>query len=128
MLLCADVLLHGKCCVRLNTGEKPESRGILLIAACSVVVQTLAGLLEVAVTFVSQGVLHSSQVLPVEGAAAQFLPFSLSPGSLHSQQLDIARQRDSPGSKTPGYVPPHSHRPGQTKEGSEDEMLSSILE
>lgn len=77
--------------------------------SCSVVAEALAGLLEVAVAFLSRREMHLSQVLPVEGAAAQLLPLNLGPGSLDSQQLDLAGQRDSPGSQTPGYVSPHCH-------------------
>lgn len=83
--------------------------------SCSVVVEALAGLLEVAVASLCRGESHLSQVLPVEGAAAQLLPLDLGPGPLDGEQLEVARQRDSPGSQTPGYVPPHCHRPGQTQ-------------
>lgn len=82
----------------------------------SVVVQALAGLLEVAVALLRWGESWLSEVLPVEGAAAQLLPLSLGPGSLDSQQLDVAGQRDSPGSQMPRYVLPHCHWPGQTQE------------
>lgn len=55
-----------------------------------VVVQALAGLLEVAVAFVYRGESCLSQVLPVEGAAAQLLALGLGPGPLDSQQMDVA--------------------------------------
>lgn len=84
--------------------------------SCSVVVEALAGLLEVSVAFLCRGESHLSQVVPVEGAAAQLPLLSLGPGPLDSQQLDVAGQRDSPGSQTPRYVRHYCHRPGQTQE------------
>lgn len=82
---------------------------------CSVVVEALAGLLEVAIAFLCWVEPCLSQVLPVEGIAAQLLSFGLGPGPLDSQQLDVAWQRNSPCSQTPGYMPPHCHWPGQTQ-------------
>lgn len=84
---------------------------------CSVVVEALAGLLEVAIALLCWVEPCLSQVLPVEGTAAQFLSFDLGPSLLDGQQLDVARQRDSPCSQTPGYMPPHCHWPGQTAGG-----------
>ena len=81
----------------------------------SVVVEALAGLLEVAVASLSRGESHLGQVLPVEGAAAQLLALGLGPGPLDGQQLDVAGQRDPPGGQTPGDVSPHGHRPGHTQ-------------
>lgn len=91
--------------------------------SCSVVVKALAGLLEVAVAFLCQGESRLSQVLPVEDAAAQLFALSLGPRPLDSQQLDVAGQRDSPGSQVPGDVPPHCHWPEQTTE----EVLQNVL-
>lgn len=68
----------------------------------SVVVEALAGLLEVAVALLSRGEPGLSQVLPVEGAAAQSLALSLDPGPLDRQQVDVAAKRDPPSSQTPG--------------------------
>lgn len=94
------------------TWNAPSHRQV----SCSVVVEALAGLLEVAVASLCRGESHLGQVLPVEDAAAQLLLLILGPaGPLNSQQLDVAGQRDSPGSQTPGYVPPHRHWPGQTQ-------------
>lgn len=55
------------------------------IRFCSVVVEALAGLLEVAVAFLCWGEPCLGQVLPVESAAAQLLTFSMGPGSLDGQ-------------------------------------------
>lgn len=82
----------------------------------SVVVEALAGLLEVAVAFLCWGEPGLNQVLPVEGPAAQLLPLSLGPGCMF--RLDVAGQRDSPGCQTPGQMQPHRHWPGQTQEKS----------
>lgn len=85
-------------------------------ASCSVVVEALAGLLEVAEASLCRGEPHLSQVLPVEGTAAQLLALSLGLQPLDRQQLDVAGKRDSPGSQTPGDVPPHRPGPEQTQE------------
>lgn len=57
----------------------------------SVVVEALAGLLEVAVAPLCRGEPRLGQVLPVEGAATQLLPLGLGPGPLDGQKLDAAR-------------------------------------
>lgn len=80
----------------------------------SVVVEALAGLLEVTVTFLRWGESQLGQVLPVQGAAAQLSALSLGPSPLDIQQLDVAGKGDSPGSQVPRYVLPHCHRPGHT--------------
>lgn len=77
--------------------------------ACSVVVEALAGLFEVAIPFLCWGESQLSQVLPVEGAAAQPFLLSLGPNPLNRQQLEITGQRESPGSQMPRYVLPHCH-------------------
>lgn len=69
---------------------------------CSVVVQTLAGLLGVAVAPVCTREPGLGQVLPVEGPAAQLLALGLAPGPLKSQQVDVARWRNPPDSWMPG--------------------------
>lgn len=58
---------------------------------CSVVVQTLARLLEVPIAPICQREACFCQVLPVDGAAAQLLALRLVPGSLNGQQVDVAR-------------------------------------
>lgn len=124
-----------KITVRWNTGRKPEKlRGKTLGCIlghgggnldfdphttkhplCSVVVEALAGLLEVTIAFLCWVEPCLSQILPVEGTAAQPLSFGLGPGPLDSQQLDVAWQRNSPCSQTPRYMSPHCHWPGQTQ-------------
>lgn len=87
----------------------------LLFFFCSVVVEALAGLLEVAVAFLRRGESRLCQILPVEGAATQLLSFILDPGSLDSQQVDIARQGNSPSSEAPGQAQFDFHRPRQVQ-------------
>lgn len=74
----------------LHTGLETHPLACTSIHSSLVVVETLAGLLEVAVAFLCRGESGLSQVLPVECAAAQLLPLSLGPGPLDSQQLDVA--------------------------------------
>lgn len=117
-------MLHTGLWWQLNTPSFKQLR-----PSCSVAVEALAGLLEVAVASLCRGESHFGQVLPVEGAAAQLLPLGLGPGPLDGQQLDVAGQGDSPGCQTPGYMPPHCHWPRQTQGGdtvSVDEILGGI--
>lgn len=81
----------------------------------SVVVEALAGLLEVAVAPLCGREARLGQVLPVEGAAAQLLPLGLAPGLLHRHQVEVAGCRKAPGRQAPGQVPPHRHRPADTQ-------------
>lgn len=90
---------------------------------CSVVVETLARLLKVAVAFLSCGEPRLCQILPVEGAATQLLSFSLDPGSLDGQQVDVARQGNSPSSEAPGQAQFNFHRPGQVQKGGVSNMM-----
>lgn len=78
----------------------------------SVVVQALAGLLEVAVAPVCPREAGPGQVLPLKGAAAQPLALRLGPGPLDAPQVDVARQRDAPRAGTPGHEPRARRRPG----------------
>lgn len=81
------------CAARLATVEATLDTPLhtYLHPSCSVVVEALAGLLEVAVAFLCRVEPCLSQVLPVECAAAQLLSFRLGPGPLGGQQLDVAR-------------------------------------
>lgn len=78
----------------------------------SVVVEALAGLLEVAVAPVRRGEARLGQVVPAEGAAAQLLALGLAPGPLDGQQVDVAGEGDSPRSQAPGQAQLDLHRPG----------------
>lgn len=57
--------------------------------SCSVVVEALAGLIEVIVALICRGEPCLSQILPMDGAAAQLLAYSLGPGPLDSQQMNF---------------------------------------
>lgn len=84
----------------------------------SVVVETLAGLLEVSVAPLCGAEACLGEVLPAKGAAAQLPAFGTTPGTLRRRQLDVERQREPPGSEMPGYVPPYHHKPGETQEAT----------
>lgn len=79
---------------------------------CSVVVETLAGLLEVGVAPVGQGAPDLGQVLPVKGPPAQLLALPLAPGPLDGQRVEAAGSRNSPHSWMPGREAPSCPRPG----------------
>lgn len=75
---------------------------------CSVAVEALGGLLEVAVAAVSCGEAGVGQVLPVEGAAGQFPAVCMSSGPLRRQEEG---QGGAPRCQTPRNVTPDRHRP-----------------
>lgn len=85
------------------------------VQSSSVVVETLAGLLEVAITSLCLAEPQLAQVLPLEEATAQLLPLRLGAGPLGSQQLDVAGKRDSPSSQVPRYMPCDCYGSGHTQ-------------
>lgn len=105
-----------QCCRTLNAASSlcPFSFSSLR----SVVVEALAGLLEVAVALLRRREARPRHILPVEGAATQPLSLSLDLGSLDGQQVDVARQGNSPGSEAPGEAELDFHRPGQVQRGA----------
>ena len=74
----------------MHAGLETHPLACTSIPSPLVVVETLAGLLEVAVALLCRGESRLGQVLPVERATAQLLPLGLGPGPLDSQQLDVA--------------------------------------
>lgn len=88
---------------------------LFVFGFCSVVAEALAGLLKVAVALLRRREPRLCQILPVEGAATQLLSFSLDSGPLDGQQVDIARQGNSPSSEAPGQAEFDFHRPGQVQ-------------
>lgn len=88
---------------------------LFFVVCCSVVVEALTRLLKVAVAFLCHREPRLCQILSVEGIATQLLPFSLGPGSLDGQQVDIARQGNSPSSEAPGQAEFDFYRPGQVQ-------------
>lgn len=111
-----DVTVNKQCC-RISTLNAPSS---LCRPSRSVVVETLAGLLKVAVTFLCCREPRLCQILPVEGAATQLLSLALGPGPLDGQQVDVARQGNSPSGEAPGQAELDIHRPGQVEGGQQD--------
>lgn len=106
-----DITVNKQCC-RISTLNAPSS---LCRPSRSVVVEALAGLLKVAVAFLCCGEPRLCQILPVEGAATQLLSLALGPGPLDGQQVDIARQGNSPSGEAPGQAQLDIHRPGQVQ-------------